>query len=111
MTSSRDVVEYEESAIGIPIFAAALDVAISPSGCASRCMAEGLRPQGKLALYPNKVALVSMLETFRRMRGRIRYLSKAATFSRSLYEVLSHKSVHGKNRVSTNVIISIAPPL
>jgi hypothetical protein len=50
LTSSNAIVEYEDKAIGISAFAAALEVASSPSGCAKQCIADGLSPQGKLAL-------------------------------------------------------------
>jgi hypothetical protein len=84
MTSSKDVVAYEDNAIGIPAFAAALEVASSPSLCARQCIALGLKPQGKVIFLPKISALVSTLETFRKIRGRILYLSYAVTFSRSL---------------------------
>lgn len=42
-----------------PIFAAALDVASSPSGCASCCIAEGLIPQGKEVYGEKQSALVA----------------------------------------------------
>lgn len=84
-TSSSDVLEYEDKAMGMPIFAAALEVAISPSGCANLCIADGLNPQGNVIFVPNISALVSRFETFRSTRGRILYLSYAETLSRSLF--------------------------
>jgi hypothetical protein len=41
-----DDVAYEERPMAIPIFAAARDVAISPSGWAKLCIAAGLNPRG-----------------------------------------------------------------
>ena len=48
-TSSKEVVEYEDKTMGTFKFDAARDVASSPSGCASLCMADGLKPHGKAA--------------------------------------------------------------
>lgn len=84
MTFSNAILEYEDKAIAIPAFAAALDVASSPSGCARQCIVVGLRAQGKLALYPKISAVESRLETLRRMRGWILYRSYAETLSLSL---------------------------
>lgn len=44
----EEVVEYDERHIATPIEAAALEVPISPSSCASFCMAEGLNPRGNV---------------------------------------------------------------
>lgn len=96
MTSSSDVVAYEDKAIGILILAAALEVASSPSGWARQCIALGLNPQGNAIFLPNISALVSTLETFRRIRGRILYFSYAVTFSRRLnsgYQLLQKTSI------------------
>lgn len=76
--------EYDDKAIAIFIFADALDVAISPSGCAKQCIADGLRPHGKATCVPNISTLVSTFDTFRRTRGRILYRSYEETFSRRL---------------------------
>lgn len=84
ITSSNEVVAYEDKAMGIPAFAAALDVASSPSLCARQCIALGLKPQGNAIFLSKILALVSTLETFRKIRGRILYRSYAVTFSRSL---------------------------
>lgn len=110
ITSSNEVVAYEDKAIGIFIFAAALDVANSPSGCARQCIALGLNPHGNAISFPKILALVSTLETFRKMRGRILYLSYAVTFSRSLKtynQPLGMLATTGY----THVIMSMAPPL
>lgn len=110
MTSSNDVVAYEDRAIGIPHLAAALDVPSSPSGCARQCIALGLNPHGNVICLPNISAAVSTLETFRRMRGRILYLSYAVTFSRSLYPHHQERHIHDIDFL-TYVIMSMAPPL
>lgn len=110
MTSSNEVVAYEDNAIGIPIFAAALDVASSPSGCARQCIALGLKPQGNVIFLPKISALVSTLETFRKILGRILYLSYAVTFSRSL-EMYDQSLLMLSISSFTHDIMSIAPPL
>lgn len=52
-------------------FAAARDVPSSPSGCASRCIAEGLKPRGIETLQPKSSWEMSMLSTLTRIRGLI----------------------------------------
>ena len=87
--------------MGTFIFDAARDVANSPSGCASLCIADGLKPHGKAAcnahqplllyipwykstLYPNITAEVSIADTFRSTLGRITYRLNDSSFSRNL---------------------------
>lgn len=52
MTSSIAVVAYVDRPIAIPVLAAALDVAFSPSGCARQCMAAGEKPKGSVTWIP-----------------------------------------------------------
>lgn len=54
-----------------PMFAAARDVATSPSGCASRCNAVGENPRGKVTLEPRMVVEVSISGILTRTRGLI----------------------------------------
>ena len=112
MTSSKDVVAYEDSAIGIPAFAAALDVASSPSLCARQCIALGLKPQGNAIFLPKISAVVSTLETFRSMRGRILYRSYAVTFSRSLSTSVNayccQQRVHSRHHIHGAAIVILS---
>ena len=48
ITSSREVVEYDDKHKATPSAAAARDVPSSPSGCASFCIADGLNPNGNV---------------------------------------------------------------
>lgn len=58
----------------VPTAEAARAVATSPSGWAMRCIAEGAMQTGNLMGAPNTVVVVSMADTFRNTRGRMRYL-------------------------------------
>lgn len=112
MTFSKDIVAYEDSAIGTPALAAALDVASSPSLCARQCIALGLNPQGNVILLPKISALVSILETLRKMRGRILYRSYAVTFSLSLVKSAAadgrYQYVHPRYHVHGTAIVILA---
>ena len=85
------------------MLAAAPEVANSPSGCASCCIAEGLIPKGNdvyggsnqrrvprhefaadRTFCPISLPVVSTRETFRKIRGQILYLLYAETLSLSL---------------------------
>ena len=57
LTSSSEVFEYDERHIATPILAAAREVASSPSGCASCCIAEGLMPNGNDVYRQNAVSI------------------------------------------------------
>lgn len=83
-TSSRVVVEKEERPIGTLYSVQARAVANSPSEWARRCMAVGATPSGMEEVVPKRDTDVSILETSRRTRGRMRYLVKAERFSASV---------------------------
>jgi hypothetical protein len=92
ITSSRESVDHALKPIGTFKAAHAFEVPISPSGCARRCMAAGENPKGKSTLLPHITVLVSMADTFLSIRGLMRYLSKAASLSRSFAETLSWRA-------------------
>lgn len=69
----------------LPVLAAAVVLAISPSGCAMRCMAVGAMHTGVATRWPSSVVEMSMLETSRSTRGRSVKRLNASRFSRSVH--------------------------
>ena len=64
--------------------AAARAVAHSPSGCSSRCMANGAIPSGIETGVPSTVVAVEISLTSTSVRGRKRQRPYAAVFARSV---------------------------
>lgn len=70
ITSSKDVVEFEDKVRLKPIAAAARATSISPSPPANLCIALGAIPMGRGYVWPSNSADVSTSATSRRTRGR-----------------------------------------
>lgn len=79
-----DVFDHVERIMLQWAFAAALDVASSPSSCAILCIAAGENPSGMLTLAPKHSVDMSTCDTSMQMRGRRRMRLYAAMLSSRL---------------------------